>query len=144
MSFKDDLAAAKSHVADRVKTVAIPVVVNKKLHEVVFYRASTADWAETTVKHPPRLGVDLDLRNGYNLTAATRDIAPEYGRVVEGGVEVELSAEEWVDFWEVIAPASARTIEANVWHIHEYDAEQEIARAKKASQPRRSSRKKPS
>ena len=49
MSFKDDLAAAKSHVADRVKTVPIPVVVNEKLHEVVFYRASTADWAATAM-----------------------------------------------------------------------------------------------
>ena len=144
MGFKEDLAAAKSHVADRVKTVPIPVVVNEKLHEVVFYRAGTAEWAEATIKYPPREGVSLDHQNGYNLTAATREIAPKYGRVLEDGAEVELSAEEWADFWEVMPPASSRTIEANVWHIHEYDAVQEIERAKKASTPRTRSRKKSS
>ena len=144
MGFKEDLAAAKAHVADRVKTVPIPVVVNEKLHEVVFYRASTSDWAGATIKHPPRQNVGLDIKYGYNLTATTREVAPKYARILEAGAEVELSAEEWADFWEVMPPAAARTIEANVWHIHEHEAEQEIERAKKASQPRRSSRKKPS
>ena len=142
MGFKDDLAAAKAHVSDRVQTPRIEVVVDGKLHEVVFYRASTEDWARATIKHPPREGVALDYRNGYNLTAATREIAAAYGRVVDGVDEVELSAEEWDDFWSVMAPATARTIEANVWHVHEFDAEQEIERAKKASKRRPSSRKK--
>jgi hypothetical protein len=145
VGFRESLAAAKQHVAEeRIKTVPIPVVVDGEIHEVVFYRASTADWAAAAMKHPPRPGIALDQRNGYNLTAATREIAPEYGRILEDGTEVELTVEEWADFWEVMAPAASRTIEANVWHVHEFDAEQEILRAKKASRPRRNSRSKPS
>ena len=144
MGFKEDLAAAKAHVTDRVKTPPIPVVVEGNLHEIVFYRASSEAWSLAAIKHPPRPGVNLDLRNGYDLTGATREIAPTYGRVLDGDDELELSAEEWADLWAVMAPAAARTIEANVWHVHEHDAEQEIERAKKASRRRPVSRKKPS
>ena len=144
MGFKDDLAAAKEHVSDRVKTPPIPVVVNGTLHEVVFYRASTEDWARVVVTYLPRPGVTLDRKNGYDLSGVTRAVAPEYGRILDGDDEADLSAEEWTDLWEVMAPATARIIEANVWHLHEFDAEQEIERAKKASKPRPASRKKSS
>jgi hypothetical protein len=142
VGFREDLSAAKEHVADRVKTELLPVVVNGKLHNVRFYRATSEDWAAATVKHPPREGIALDFRNGYNLTAVTREISPLSGRIVEGDDELELTADEWSDFWEVVPPQTARLIEANVWHMHEYDAEQEILAAKKASQPRAGSRKK--
>ena len=142
MGFREDLAAAKEHVADRVKTPVVPAVINGKLYNVVFYRADSPVWSAATMNHPPRDGIALDFRNGYNLTAVTRTISASAGRIVEDGEEIQLTAEEWADFWEIAPPQTARLIEANVWHVHEYDAEQEIERAKKASSPRRASRKK--
>ncbi len=146
MGFKDDLAAAKASAEMSASTLSpsVQVAVNGVLYEVAFYRASTADWARTTMKNPPRVDVPLDLKNGYNLSAAARDHSVEYGRVVGGEEEVKLSAEEWADLWEVVSPTSARFIEATIWHMHEHDAEQEIERAKKASKPRPASRKKSS
>jgi hypothetical protein len=142
VGFRDDLATAKEHVADRVKTEVVPAVVNGTLYNVMFYRADSQVWAAATVKHPPRPDIDIDRRYGYNLSAVTREISESAGRVVEDGEEIELTAAEWSDFWEIVAPQTARLIEVNVWHVHEHDAEQEIARAKKASTPRPGSRKK--
>ena len=136
MGFKEDLAAAKASVdaGDRVKTDVIPVAVNSALYEFVFYRSDSADWARDTLKHPPRPGVAVDLRNGYDLSGVTREVAPSAGRLLEDGAEVVLSAEEWADLWAVVPGASARLIEANVWQLNENDPVQEIARLKKASQ----------
>jgi hypothetical protein len=143
LSFLDDLAVAKETVSDRVVTPHIPVVINKKMYTVLVIRASSKDWAEATLRHGPREGIQADARNGYNMTGVTREIAPEYGRVVEDdGTETQLTAEQWDDFWEAMPPAAARLIEANVWFLHERDTELEIVEAKKASAPRRSSRKK--
>lgn len=127
-----------------MKTELLPVVVNGSAYEIRFYRSGSEAWSQATAKHPPREGVALDFRNGYNLTAVTREIAPESGRLVDGGDEQSLTAEQWADLWAVMPPATARLIEANVWHMHEYDTEQEILRAKKASRPARGSRKKSS
>lgn len=143
MSFKDDLAAAKTTVAEGApKSPVIEAVVNRTVHEVVFYRASSEEWSRATMKHLPRLDVALDRKNGYNLAGVSREISATCGRVLEGDVETEMSAEDWADFWAVIAPATAKNIEASVWHLHEYDAEQEIEAAKKGSKRRPASRKK--
>ncbi|SFR76114.1 hypothetical protein SAMN05428970_2017 [Agromyces sp. CF514] len=141
MSFKDDLAAAKAAVAP-AKSPVIEVAVHGKLHQVVFYRASSVDWSHAAMKHLPRMDVALDRKNGYDLAGVSREISAKYGRVLEGDVETQMPAEDWVDFWTVIAPASARDIEASVWHLHEFDAEREIEDAKKASKRRPVSRKK--
>lgn len=145
MGIKEDLAAAKAHVADRVKTPAIPCVVNGVVHELVFYRAEPEQWSLVTSINPPRQyeGPDgephfvaLDRRNGYNVAGVARAISATCGRVLQDGEEVELSTEEWADLWRLLPPSTARTVEANVWSLHEHDTEQEIARAKKASQRR--------
>lgn len=143
MGFKDDLAAAKAAVAEGApKSPVIEAVINGVVHQVVFYRASQEDWSHATMKHLPRMDVALDRKNGYNLAGASREISAACGRVLEGDVETEMSAEDWADFWAVIAPATARNIEASVWHLHEFDAEQEIEAAKKGSKRRPVSRKK--
>lgn len=146
MGFKEDLAAAKAKVSDgsAAKSPVIEAVLNETVYELVFHKATPVDWSHATMKHLPRPDVSLDLRNGYNLSGASREISAKYGRRIEDGAEVELPADDWVDLWEAIEPATARVIEANIWHLHEHDAEQEIQRAKKASKPRPASRKKPS
>lgn len=140
MGFLDDLAAAKEKVTDRVKTPEIECLINGAVHSVVFYRASQLDWSRVTAQHPPREGVWVDTRNGYDVAAVARALSPGYGRVVGDDGELELTAEQWADVWLVLPPTTARLIEANVWSLHEHDTEQQIAQAKKAS--RRKSRRK--
>ena len=146
MGFKEDLAAAKAsaETVEPPRSPVIEVAVNEQIYSVVFYRASSVEWSHATRKSPPRSDVDLDRRNGYDLSAVAREISAVSGRVVEDGAEIELSPDEWTDLWAVMAPTSARYIEANVWHLHEHDAAQEIERAKKASKPRPASRRKSS
>ena len=146
MGFKEDLAAAKAAVdsGDRVKTPEIPVVLNGTAYGVVFYRVSNLDWSAVTIKHPPRAGVDMDTRNGYDIAGVAREVSAEYGRLIVDGEEQELDAAEWADLWASVAPAAARTLEANVWFLHERDAELELERAKKGSARRRPSAKKSS
>lgn len=144
MGFKENLAAAKADVETQVKTPTIPVVVNGTAYDVVFYRVSTLDWSAVTIKHPPRPDIPMDAANGYDISGVAREISAEYGRLVEDGEEKQLAADEWVDLWEVVAPATGRLLEANVWFLHERDAELEIEAAKKALKPRPASRKKSS
>jgi len=144
VGIKEDLAAAKERVADRVKTPEIPVVVGGKTHVLVFFRAEPLEWSTVTLKHPPREGIALDRQNGYDIAGVSRAVSVSLGRFVEDGTEVELSAEEWADFWDVVPPATGRLIEANVWALHEHDDEQEVGAAKKGSTPRSSSRPKQS
>ena len=144
MGFLEDLSAAKAAVdaGDRVKTAPIPVVVNGALHSVVFYRSESADWARDTLKHPPREGVGVDRRNGYDLSGVTLEVAPVSGRVVIDGEETVLGAEQWATLFEVIDGATRRLIDANVWQLNENDPMQQVERLKKASSPRRSYKKK--
>lgn len=145
MGILDDIAAAKAHIADRVKTPPIPCVVNGTLYQLVFYRAEPSEWSLVTMQNPPRQVtgengeqeyVSVDRRNGYNVAAVARAISASCGRILDDGTEVEMTASEWADLWKLLPPSTARTVEANVWALHEHDTEQEIARAKKASQRR--------
>lgn len=143
MGYKEDIAAAKAAVGDKVKTPTIPVVLNGTAYDVVFYRVPNLEWSSVTIKHPPRPDIPMDMNNGYDIAGVAREISAEYGRLIVDGEETKLDAAEWVDVWEVIAPAAARHLEANVWFLHERDTELELERAKKASARPRGSKKKP-
>lgn len=133
MGFKEDLAAAKAAVesGDRVKTPAVPVVLNGASYEVVFYRVPTLEWSAVTIKHPPRPGIDMDSANGYDISGVAREVSAEHGRVVVDGEEQTLEADEWADLWESVSPKAARYLEANVWFLHERDEDAEVESAKK-------------
>ena len=137
MGFKEDLAAAKKAVdsGDRVKTPPVPVVLNGVEYDVLFYRVPTLEWSAVTIKHPPRPGIDMDVANGYDISGVAREVSVAHGRVVVAGEEQHLEAEEWADLWESVSPKAARYLEANVWFLHERDADLEVESAKKGSRP---------
>lgn len=143
MGFLEDLAAAKeaSVTAERPKSPVIDVALNGNPYGVVFYRVPADEWPVLTMHNPPRDGATLDTRYGYSLAGVALEQASKHGRLVDAGQEVELTSEQWADLFAVQPGSVKRLLEVTVWTLNDFDVEQEIEAAKKAS---RASRKKPS
>lgn len=64
-----------------------------------FRALSTDKWNTLIALHPPREGVNLDARKGYNIVAVTKAAAEENGVVMVGGTAEPVTADEWADLW---------------------------------------------
>lgn len=57
-------------------------------------------WNAVCAKHPPREGVSIDGRKGYNIVAATKEAAELSGWVYDDGRTEPVTADEWADLWQ--------------------------------------------
>lgn len=65
------------------------------------FRALSFDvWNAIIAKCPPRDGVALDGRKGYNVVAATKAAAEASGWVYDEGRTEPVTEDEWADLWE--------------------------------------------
>lgn len=135
MSFLEDLAAAKELAAnaDRPKSAPIDVVLNGKAYSVVFYRVPADEWPLITMHNPPREDAPLDVRYGYSLAGVALEQAADNARLIDGGEEVALTAAQWADLYALQPGSVKRLFEVSVWTLNDFDVEQEIQAAKKAS-----------
>lgn len=58
-----------------------------------------AAWNAIIAKHPPRDGVSIDARKGYNIVAATKEAAEASGWVYDEGRTEPITADDWSDLW---------------------------------------------
>ena len=140
MSFKDDLAAARAVVPD---TKTVDVSVGKVLVTLKARAVPTTTWTEITAKHPPRVGVPLDMNYGYNWHAASDEAALQSVVRVEDGVDVPFerieatddteAMDEWADMLEVISAPDLTQIRNVVWDLNEFAPGLRTAALKKAS-----------
>lgn len=101
-----------------------------------FWEIPGEQWADLTVKHPPRAGVLADLPYGYNLHAAAKAAAPVNGRLVEDdGSLTELTPDQWADLWDQLPGRSFGAVADAIYALNEYEPEMRVERLKKVSRP---------
>lgn len=65
-----------------------------------FRTLSTNKWNTLIALNPPRDGVALDARKGYNIVAVTKAAAEASGWVYDDGKTEPVTVDEWSDLWE--------------------------------------------
>lgn len=98
-----------------------------------FYKMDGLAWAALIAEHPPRTNVHLDLRYGFNLHAVVPNVVPLTGRVVDGEAEVTLPRDQWKDLLAVLSGFEVERIADAIFVLNEWDPQQAVERAKKAS-----------
>lgn len=104
-----------------------------------FRRLPGLEWGEITARCPVRLGVDIDMRYGYNMHAATVMAAPKCGTRLEDDAEVPVTEEQWRDIFATISGYEMTLILDAIYELNEYGPAAQIAALKKVSAIRQSS-----
>jgi hypothetical protein len=93
MSFKDDLAAAKT---GQRKFKDVEVTLNGALYTLRFEQMAGDEWAAAIDQYPPRPGVAID-KFGFNLRETVKALAPRVGSVVIDGEPQKLQVDPVTD-----------------------------------------------
>lgn len=98
------------------------------------FRALSFDrWNGIIALEPPREGVAVDARKGYNIVAATKRAAEASGWVVNGDTTESIPADEWSDLWENLSGGDFDRIWGAVTRLNETDGWAGVAFLKKDS-----------
>lgn len=98
------------------------------------FRALSFDrWNAIIALEPPREGVAVDARKGYNIVAATKRTAEASGWVVDGDKTESIPADEWADLWENLSGGDFDRIWGAVTRLNETDGWAGVAFLKKDS-----------
>lgn len=86
------------------------------------FRALSFDrWNQIIALRPPREGVAIDARKGYDIVSATKDAAEVAGWVVNGDTTESIPADEWADLWENLSGGDFDRIWGAVTRLNESD-----------------------
>jgi hypothetical protein len=98
------------------------------------FRALSFDrWNAIIALEPPREGVAIDARKGYNIVAATKRAAEASGWVVDGDKTESIPHDEWADLWENLSGGDFDRIWGAVTRLNETDGWAGVAFLKKDS-----------
>jgi hypothetical protein len=128
VSFKDDLAAAREAEAT---TADVAVELNGHRHVLRFSRMNPVEYAEETLRHPPRLEIGVDREFGYNLTSLTVAVAPRCAVLIDGETSEPLSAEEWADVFAAADAGAIQNMQNTVFHLNEFASSKAADAARK-------------
>lgn len=154
IALDDDLAQKRADIEQQLqivrasadqrlaKTNEEEIALQRQLDELVeasadslvtfrFRRLSGLEWGEITARCPVRLGVDIDMRYGYNMHAATIMAAPKCGVRIDGDAEVPVTDEQWRDLFEMISGYEMTQILDAIYELNEYGPAARIAALKK-------------
>lgn len=86
------------------------------------FRAMSSDrWNGIIALRPPREGVAIDARKGYNIVSVTKDAAEVSGWVVNGDATESVAADEWADLWENLPGGDFDRVWGAVTRLNESD-----------------------
>lgn len=98
------------------------------------FRALSFDrWNGIIALRPPREGVGVDARKGYDIVGVTKAAAEASGWVVNGDATESVSADEWADLWENLSGGDFDRIWGAVTRLNETDGWAGVAFLKKDS-----------
>lgn len=137
------IATAKKSVAE-IRTAEQEVLLGD---DIVTVRISSVDgpkWIELTGRHPARLDVARDVQLGYNLPAVLRDYTNV--EIIEGDEIDDLwrvdeeghKYSKWPEIHDVLSGPELKNLGYALWGLNDYDHQQRLADAGKASKGRRS------
>jgi hypothetical protein len=93
------MAPQLPHQAVREEIDALEEEMRDQLVTLRFRTLSFEKWNNLLAKHPPRDGLPLDARKGYNVVAVTKEAAEHSGWLVENGTPESIAPEEWSELW---------------------------------------------
>lgn len=126
MSFKDDVAAAKSA---RPEPVVVSVAVGDTLYGVETKRLDGMQWAAVMAAAPP--SDEAGARLGYDTSKAALIACKQHSRLLDA--EGEPVAEfEWNDLFNAISGTEIGAIAATWWALNMGDPNQKVIALKKA------------
>jgi hypothetical protein len=92
------------------------------------------DWSELTARSPMRVDVAIDRTYGYNYHEVCKAAAVKAGgRVIDDGVVEPLTETQWAGLWPVLSGHEFERICSVIWELNEWEPQQRIDSAKKAS-----------
>jgi|GEM_PF-3408531 hypothetical protein len=98
------------------------------------FRALSFDrWNGIIALRPPREGVAVDARKGYDIVGVTKAAAEASGWVVNGEATESIPADEWADLWENLSGGDFDRIWGVVTRLNETDGWAGVAFLKKDS-----------
>lgn len=130
-----DLGAAKLDevAAVQVKIDALENAMRDDLVTLRFRAVSFDKWNGIIAKRPPRDGVAIDQRKGYNIVAVTKDAAEVSGWVVDGDSTETIPADEWADLWANLSGGDFDRIWGAITRLNESDGWAGVGFLKKGS-----------
>lgn len=145
----DALLKVADETFDGIEPVTQDVLIGKKIVGVRFWPLDNTAWRDLIAQHPPRQGAGMDANAGYNVDA----IVPDFPNValVDGddvdnmlrrdakGVEVS----RWPDVYRRLSPPDMKNLAIALWGLHEWDPQQRLVAAGKASSGRGKKRSSP-
>lgn len=86
------------------------------------FRALSFDrWNGIIALRPPREGVAIDSRKGYDIVGVTKAAAEASGWVVDGDKTEPVPADEWADLWDKLSGGDFDRIWGAVTRLNETD-----------------------
>jgi hypothetical protein len=86
-----------------------------------FRTLSFERWNAIIALEPPREGVAIDARKGYNIVTATKRAAEASGWSVDGDSTEPVALDEWKDLWEKLSGGDFDRIWGAVTRLNETD-----------------------
>jgi hypothetical protein len=131
MAFLDELLAS-DETEERASSDVL-VTYKGKLLTVRCFQIDGMKWSDITAQCPARPEAPLDRRYGYNWNSAALKAAPFAARLVEDDKEVPYAAPVWIDLFKKLAGSDVTAICSALWALNQWDPEQRVEAAKKAS-----------
>jgi hypothetical protein len=98
------------------------------------FRALSFDrWNAIIALRPPREGVAVDGRKGYDTVGVTKAAAEAGGWVVNGDSTESIPADEWADLWEKLSGGDFDRIWGAITRLNETDGWAGVSFLKKGS-----------
>ena len=123
--------SATSDIRSRID--ALEETMRESLVTLRFRALSFDRWNGIVALEPPREGVAVDARKGYNIVAATKRAAEASGWVVNGDNTESIPSDEWADLWENLSGGDFDRIWGAITRLNETNGWAGVAFLKKDS-----------
>jgi hypothetical protein len=98
-----------------------------------FWALGFEKWNQLIAQHPPREGVPLDERKGYDIVQVTKATAEATGFVMDGEDAETVAADEWKDLWANLTGGDFDRIYVVVTRLNETNGWMGVDHLKKGS-----------
>lgn len=108
-------------VAVQERIDALEATMREDMVTLRFRALSFDRWNAIIALRPPRQGVAIDARKGYDIVGVTKAAAEASGWVVDDGKTEPITADEWTDLWDKLSGGDFDRVWGAVTRLNETD-----------------------